>query len=195
MSNFYEEGEDIVFEIQNDICNFFYNLSTAWCSPNAVEFYKEYALSLHRACIDISTAFWNTLVAAYRSKFDIDIGTNSYDSYYNNGDWPEITELKNSYEGIVGMNKYAVKMIRDEFEKNIKNSMVKPDAIPCDIFFFDENNEMASAYANEINKIKSKFTDIFNELVSSINAYIENENQTLELAKQQATDALSNRNA
>ena len=186
--------------------NSFYDvLKIAWCSPKAVDFtshLKNYMTSLHH----LEAAYVNVARSAERA-YNINAVANGcqpipddqmitampystggmYTNYVENGtDLSEVNE-----NGVVGMNKMLVKTALDLFNKKINEGCRIIDDTPYSIAFFDEDGSQKQAFKAEITKMKDELVQEVLGILQSIDEAIETEVNTMELAKQQATQTLN----
>lgn len=89
------------------------------------------------------------------------------------------------------MNIYQVKLAVEVFETKIQRVINEIDNIPMNIAFYDEDGSQAAAYANEIKKMKDKTIEMTTQIVADIKSAMETEQNSILLAKQQATQTLN----
>ncbi len=206
MREFDDYGFKIAVDLIGAYSDFFEVLQTAWCSQKAVEFGNKYIEALNYQITDLGLAYTNityTAVKAYNihARLDglptIDEGYNTPTEYgsikWSNEGGRDISTIqlfdKNS-EGVVGMNKIVVKAALNTFVKKVNMVLERVNNTPYNIAFFDETGEQQAAYKEEITRMANRVRETFTSMIESLNKSIGEEINTLELAKNQATESL-----
>lgn len=178
----------------------FLALSETWASPRAVEFSNTYAPKCYELLQKLGTegegnvkrvkqAFLAVASAnGYPGDFKDD-GLLADDLNYVADTYP----LQEEKDGVVGMNIQAVvNEIIPEFERNIQAGIKEVESLPDSIAFYDADGSQQAAYSGTIKRVASELSTMAEEVKTAIiNATNEEENQ-ITLAKQQATETLSN---
>lgn len=184
---------------------FFLDLSIKWASPKAKEFGDKYQPMVKDAALDIyklEFSLSNNSIAAY----DALATSNGYPTFRgDNGpyetsvmimneelDYLESDKLfKEDFYGTVGMNVLQAKEILANYSANVNSLVQSLGDVPVEIAFYDPGSEMASAYRNAVEKIKEKILSTTQSIETDVKSAMEEEVDTILLAKQNATDTLS----
>ncbi len=184
---------------------FMVGLEKVWCSPKAVEFAEKHFnkiysidyvvyITFRNICINAITAYnivarangWDAIL------YDDTFSPSNLDDINNIGAPDEPYELKEVNEnGVVGMNHMQVKNLLSIFKTKVDELIKNIDTLPLDIAFYDPNGEMKAAYKQEITNLINRISSDYNDISTDINNAIETEINTMLLAKQEATDALT----
>ena len=132
----------------------------------------------------------------------IDRDTNDYEIRTDKYDNPEIQTWSNfdpnyyfseasRFGGIVGMNKTIVKLALNELNGAINDCINGLNNLPMDIALYDPSGEMMSSFKNLIKKMVSEDEEIIKGITDDINVALEEEQDRIELAKEQATQAMN----
>ena len=188
------------------------DLEFTWCSEKAVEFDKKYnnrgtgfqrvVLEFFRACDNIAKNARKaySIIAKANSYSDVmfleeyEINEEDHPTEYGSGFYYEFgcnLHPAHPTNGVVGMNIMQVKLAVDVFKTKIQGVISEIDNLPMNIAFYDEDGSQAAAYASEIKKMKDKIIEMTNQIVTEIASAMENEQNSILLAKQQATESLN----
>ena len=96
-----------------------------------------------------------------------------------------------SENGVVGMNHAQVKLYVTIFQEGVNKFLNELDEVPINIAFYDPNGDLQASYRNEINKMRNKITEIFDSARKDIGNALDEEIDTILLAKENATDVLT----
>ena len=89
------------------------------------------------------------------------------------------------------LNVSLVKVIVQEFETKITNVIERIGSIPTNIAYFDEDGSQQESYRNTINSMKEKITGLVDSIKADIKSASEEEENSVMLAKEQATQVLN----
>ncbi len=207
--NFYWKALGIGIGFQNDCNHYSDSLITAWCSPKAVEFQKKFdRIYVIGYNIDaLASQIAQSAVSAYNIVARIQgleplnieemnfnatnpkrISRNLRDAY----DHPNLENFKEvSDSGVVGMNVGLVKVARSLFEQKVKEMINKLNDLPLDISLYDPEGSQKEAYKKAIQTMIDDIEERVRDAHAFIEDAIQTEQDTIMLAKQQATDVLS----
>lgn len=195
IDNFYDKCMEALNVFSNSTNNLFNGLLNTWASPKAVEFSKKYSIEIE----NLISNFQNEAFSKARD------AANAYNSvayahgassvgYVGGSSVPNMDlTLNDNKNGVVGMNIDLVKNdILPEFVKNANNAIDSINQIPTSLALYDDNNGIRHYFSSNISGFKSKFENLTNDLIVSINQYIDDETLQIQQSKQAAIEALSN---
>ena len=170
------------------------NLKYYWASPKAKQFCSEMTPKVENVIWELDKhirSVINGIVNAYNyAAFANGVPTTSYNDYEGIGF--DCGDLEESKDGMVGMN---VEVVRDNvipaFKDSMKEAVDALNALPRSIALYDDENGQQHYYSIRIDNIVTQVENAISEVVGAINSAIESETDNILLAKQQATDALS----
>jgi len=177
----------------------FGNLKETWCSPRAVEFGDKFSYKLYdntvAAIEDAARLIARNAETAYNT-ISIANGGGSlganYGSQPTQGSQGYFGSLKESgASGIVGMNMMQVELALVVYGEAVEKGLAALAAVPTNIAFYDPNGEQQATYKAEIEKVKNTLEETINSMLDEIEAAMETEHNSLVLAKENATSALS----
>ena len=177
--------------------DFFDNLYAVWASPKAVEFGIKYAPIMQMSIYSNIEMFKNiarkagnsyNIIATANGENGIDV---DLDIDFLHVNFELNTSLSAERDGIVGMNFMQVKLALAAFEHSIKKYYSQLDGLPLDIAFYDPDGSQKEAYKSLIEKSKKEVTEIVNSVKADIQAAMEEEENTILLAKQKSTEILN----
>lgn len=182
----------------------FEELSQVWASPKAVDFDR-----IYRPIIADNLAnFDYTIAKNYTDARDAynflaranGVPTIGSDSMYlidSNGNHAQGLEvdsfpkLLDNINGIVGINDEQAKIIMSSFESKIKAALEETDEIPMDIALYDPYGNLKKSFVNRVSFLKQLVTVLMKDMTRKVEIAIEQEAHSVLLAKQQATESLS----
>lgn len=186
-----------------DFCkSFINNLGDKWASPKAVEFGEKYMPLIKEAILymlKVQTSFDKSAREAY----NIIARSNGYPLMHVSKEGQEVVNevaslmdgefkpFREEYVGTVGMNINQAKEVLNTFISNTSVAIKDFESAPVEVAFFDPSGEMATAFRNEINNIKEKVTSLAESIENEVKGAMEEETNTILLAKQNATDTMS----
>ena len=198
ISNFYQYEANTTFQFEKTIRELFSSLKESWYSPLAVKF-SECSDSIRTLIGDLSQGYERIIVNA----------VNAYNINANANGWPtmsafgceerpygtvslmidmQLSEI--SPDGVVGMNKNAVREALDVFDANIKECIDMVDKTPYNISIYDEEGSQVASFKAEISRLKEKIVTNLSEMKHNINLSIEKEIEVIDKAKNNATESL-----
>ena len=191
-------------------------LYEAWCSPKAQEFGKTHLTKLLMIEQDITKTAHNIIARATNaynklatsnglspidwSEWGLDYSDGNltigdptlsyvFDYIGKDGDGNYLRAV--SPDGIVGMNKNRVKQALDNLNVAVNTCINELNNLPMDIAFYDPNGEMQAGFKELIKDMISEIHDVMNEIKKEINTAINEESDAIELAKNQAVEAMN----
>lgn len=192
---------DVEDNFDSAVNTLFEELSYAWVSPNAVEFYTKYSeecYSLKKIMIESELAICQGAWRAYNTMANaLGCATISEDYGYDanksvSSGWLSISMLHDNKGGKSGMNVNLVKnFILPAFDIGVKRIEDSLTAVPTSIALYDAEGEQSGAYATGISNMKSKVENLLNDIKNSILNAIETETDNMLLAKQQSANAMN----
>ena len=177
----------------------FGNLRETWCSPRAVEFGDKYSYVLYdstfTAIKDAAMLIARNAETAYNT-ISIANGGGYLGANYGSQPVPSIQGYfgnlnETGTSGIVGMNLMQVQLALVVYGEAVEKGLNALAAVPTNIAFYDPNGEQQATYKAEIEKVKNNLEETINSMLDEIEAAMETEQNSLILAKESATDALS----
>ncbi len=182
--------------------DFWDELYLKWASPKAVEFSNKYQPIIYNELLDffkMERAFIIDAVDACKkiaeANGDTSFSVNNFplidialESKHIGGDFPTFRE---DFFGTVGMNVMKVKEIIAKYIADTSEAVASLSDIPFDIALFDPDNAMANAYKNQIEKMKEKMEATITMIKSDISKAMGEEENTILIAKDSATEALN----
>ena len=179
---------------------FVYGLRTAWCSPKAKEFSEKHferiafidsrIFHLGRNITIAATQAYN-YVAKSNGAPTISIGTLDRGEDFVDSRWDKIRLKEQADSGAVGMNHQNVKLLVSLFKDSVNNLINGLNELPLDIAFYDPDGEMQASYRQEITKMVNTITEEANSVYADIDAALETEVNTIELAKDNAVSTMA----
>ena len=201
INKFYNESEDTFKHIFDQTVDFFETIKKKWCSPNAVDFSKEYGSkmidTIHSAQ-DIICEICKKVEDAYNAYAPIN-GTDTltmnlfphYGLYY-------CEFLPANEDGVVGMEKTTVRNALESYKRAmlVEGNNYGPGYLnrlsqnSVEYLFMDSSNEQITAYREMFNKANQSIKDMFSDIVSQIEANIGIEVDKLMKSQREAVEAL-----
>ena len=104
------------------------------------------------------------------------------------------------FREVIARRRYVEEISQGEWADGIEECQKKEielltEDIPTTIDLYDEEDAQANAFAVNVGNIKTQLKSTVEGITSAINTYIESEIDSILLAKQQSTDAMTNMNA
>ncbi len=201
INDFVDRYDQIAFEFGNALSNMLIELSTKWYSPRTTGFWNE---SRYRVS-NIVNLFYSTrktiLVNVFAS-YNCLARANNYpttEDYYSekvrnivSSELEELEFKEASDTGAVGMNTMLVKnVILPVFTKTIDVCYQSLDNLPMSIAFYDPEGEIQAKYKELISTLRENLKKEVEVVMRALTYAIEQEADNIEIAKQNATDALS----
>ena len=173
----------------------FMGLKDLWASPKAAEFANTYTPRINDVLSESRSGVCTVVKNAVRAYNTVSRshggGTMDTDFLWETpfkGDY----KLLESKDGIVGMNVMQVRLLLDEFNNNISDLvMSRFNELPWDIALYDPNGEQKAAYTSSIKNILDHITNVVVDIRNDLNGYMETEENTILLAKQQSTETMN----
>ena len=199
LQEFHDYGLNVLWELHHVSSEFIENLSSCWCSPKAVEFEKTCVVKLYIAIENLFNAYCNVHASAIKA-YNMNASANGLNMIPDDTAFPRnyVTTMtiaskmhECSTNGVVGMNKANVKIALENYRSGMVKASTMVANTPYDIAFFDENGKQRESYRGEIRRMRQKFSDANIDLIKYVYDALETEINTMELAKQGATNALN----
>lgn len=197
IADFTEKGIAAAEEYNKAIAFLFEQLYFTWCSPKAVEFsnlqttklYGTYkAIYLHICDISRNAVRAYNIVASANNATRI----NYTPQDFNYAGESQYTKLLENKDGVVGMNINLVEnYILPEFDSKIKNALHQIESLPKAIALYDDETGQQHAFSTGVSALISSASEIISSVESTIQTSIKEEQNTIKLAKEQATQTLS----
>lgn len=216
--NFAEYADNVDYFLKQAFEYLFSELYWKWCSPKAVEFDGKYNELSSSICGEFRTMTDNIATSAKeaynviaRAHHEATIEFNTISDLYigfGNPARNDVSQHSTGYgargqlslqhlvashptSNAVGMNVSLVKVIVQEFETKITNVIERIGSIPTNIAYFDEDGSQQESYRNTINSMKEKITGLVDSIKTDIKSASEEEENSVMLAKEQATQVLN----
>ena len=195
---------------------FFENVSKAWASQRAVDFYNKYSaqiksifdkIALWERSFDLKATRALAILAeangmsagGYAEHIDYlsndnNVYNRSSSLFYHvslgaGNDYA--IEFHDNINGVTGMNVEQVEGFINEYIIAVKTILGVFGHIPMNISMFDPSGEIQGAYMAEIQSIKKEWNDILNGLMHDIRMAMLEEKNTILLSAKQATQTMS----
>ena len=182
--------------LKNAFTTLFTDLKEVWASPNAVEFSNQYTSEIETFMHDFASHVGmidDGARAAYNAAANAN-GAQTIEALVDfepGGGYALPCALDAEKNGVVGMNIVAVRdAVLTDFKLNMESALASFADIPNAIALYDDADGQRHAYASRIEKFKDAFSDMAEQITSKVLEYANNESDRVELAAEQATEAL-----
>ena len=101
------------------------------------------------------------------------------------------TCMEETAEGHVGMDTEGVRIALEAFKTEYSSALGCIDDLPEGISFHDRDGKLVDTYNRSLKSFKDKFSEIFSEVATKMDGYINTEADNIELAKAQAVSTMS----
>ncbi len=211
LDDFEQKMYEIASNYQSAYDLFEDELKKLWASPRAVDFntnllhLERYGRKIKYDCDDVLRSASNAakIMAQHNgATFDYD-----YHGYKTIGEreaetgqkinvgyvtWDEsFGPLKQSINGVEGMNIPLVKYSLDCFQGSAQAVINDLNALPINFSLIDPNGELVSLYRSIVTKRASELQEEINDAVATVSAALEEETLQVRLGKEQAEQTLS----
>ncbi len=183
--------------------DFFYKLQKKWYSPRAIEFGKKF-IPLLKEVIKDSRKLVQSLYINSMEAYNKLATANGYPRAELNQivdpdflyevtleDFGQHPGFEDNYYGTVGMNVLHVKEILNKFIADVAFAKKDLTEVPVGVAFYDPEGAMASAYKTEVEKLAGKISESLEGISKEINSAMQEEENTVLIAKDNATDTMS----
>lgn len=101
------------------------------------------------------------------------------------------TCMEETAEGHVGMDTEGVRIALEAFKTEYSSALGCIDNLPEGISFYDPEGNLVETYNRNLKTFKDKFSEIFSEVATKMDGYVNTEADNIELAKAQAVSTMS----
>ena len=193
----YHEGFELGINVLDKAARFlFTELSKLWCSPKAKEFDDMYRDYIHGLIDRAHTTINNICLAAQRAYniHSISNGLGYYTDFeymniFYNPDYPAL--LEKAPNGDVGMDRYRVGQIVDQYLIDVTRGLSHLDAIPTTIDLFDPGSEQRKLFLETMIVIHTVFKEEMYHMSKLIKDYTKTEQNNVFRGLQGAVEALN----
>ena len=217
--NFYEMCSEIGVKFSTEGFGEFHNaLRKSWCSPRAVEFgkkelpkllmiaydiqkvaaiicrkandaYNKMAVTQGLPTITCSDNYQAMLERGGNATLGDMTGLDAASNYEIAGGGEYLLEV--SPEGIVGVNKENVILALGNLKHTVAITMNRLNCLPKDIALYDPSGDLLTAYGIIIKEMISELESVIHSVNNELFTALEGEVERVELAKEQAVEAMS----
>ncbi len=197
IENFYSSAMHAGEELSNAFSDLLLNLSNSWASPKAMIFgescdaqgsdlLNNYYTAIYSIAKNAEHAY-NVIASAHGGEGYISVNISNEGHVESLGG----RSFKAEKDGVVGMNIALVKVDLDAFDISMNKFYSSLDSIPMEIAFYDTEGTQLASYRNAIAKCKNDAKTAAESVRKEVQAAMETEQNTILLAKQQATETLN----
>lgn len=183
----------------------FEELSDLWASPNAKSFGEkfkreitdrldQYDEDIAIICTNARRAY-NILASQQGANTMGDSKWISFlaeDGSYSKGQFVgNMADLLEEKNGRTGMNIEMIRLLLPNFVSKVNSALDSMSSLPSAIAFYDTNGSMQASFNDRISTMKQKIESTISSITTDLQTAMNEEENNLLLAKQQATDTMS----
>lgn len=198
--NFDNDAVYALYRCNRALDDFFGTLCVKWASPIA----KTFTENEEEKAEEVFDSYWNkaehiisgaydaaNILLSVNGEEELEKKIDAGDYMFKIFPFHLCTCMEETAEGHVGMDTEGVRIALEVFKTEYSSALDYIDDLPEGISFYDPEGNLVETYNRNLKTFKNKFSDIFLEVATKMDGYVNTEADNIELAKAQAVSTMS----